>query len=189
MGAQSPGGLLWPSSPGQGSGQASGRHSTAGLKWDLQLPDSDPAELLMVGEVQSSGTPRGLRMELRGQQRVDPSGPQLLLGVQGAGLEVEDRLDWQALDGGSRPGCSTCCVRLELVSHPAFPCPLPAPTPVPPVQPALPALRPILPASEADHGLCPGAAGPQPSLPRLRAGERRVAGEGGHRGPWSKAGG
>ena len=60
----------------------------------------------------------------------------------------------------------------------AFPCPLPAPTPVPPVQPALPALRPILPASEADHGLRPGAAGPQPSLPRLCAGGEELLGKG-----------
>ena len=66
-------------------------------------------------------------MELRGQQRVDPAGPQLLLGVQGAGLEVEEGLDWQALDGGSRPGCSACCVRLELVISSRLPLPAPRP--------------------------------------------------------------
>ncbi|XP_057557397.1 pleckstrin homology domain-containing family G member 6 isoform X5 [Hippopotamus amphibius kiboko] len=58
---------------------------------------------------------------------------------------------------------------LTLAPHPSFPRLLPAPTPVPPVQPALPALRPVLPAREADHGLCPEAAGQQPSLSHLRA--------------------
>lgn len=86
----------------------------------------------MVGEIQSSGAWQGLRMELKGWQRVNHSGPQPLPGVQGEGLEVEESLDWQALEEGSRPGCSACCVGLEPVSHPTFPCPLPIPTLVPP---------------------------------------------------------
>lgn len=70
----------------------------AGLKWDPQCPENGPAKLLMAGEVQSSGAWRGLGMELRGRQRVGPSGPQLLLGIQRGGLEVVGGWDWQELD-------------------------------------------------------------------------------------------
>lgn len=82
----------------QGSGQASGHHPVAGLKWDPQCPENGPAKLLMAGEVQSGGAWQGLRMELRGRQRVGPSEPQLLLGIQRGGLEVVGGWDWRELD-------------------------------------------------------------------------------------------